>query len=313
MRKAVLVLVGLAVVLALAGCGTKVPGVPRTVAKVNGTPILSSDYLDELNQQSGRQVLRGMLEQEVLLQWAKELGVPATEEQINKQIEAMKRNLEYADRVKQAGESILKRQLMVQQAVTNLVVKIYKITDKDLEAAYNSPGIKQRFVHGPQKRIAAILALDKKKLDEAAAKIKEGKDFDQVAAEYSFTGGVIKDWVNLDGVNMPPSLIKAVEETKTGKVSKVFSLKGPYEQFAIVKVLAERPKADIKLKDVKAEIEQMVAMQKIQTSPDFQKRLFGQKKKANVEVFISGFENVVPMLKAPPQPSMGGVGQPTGP
>lgn len=315
MRKIVLVLVGLAVVLALAGCGTKVPGVPSTVAKVNGTPIVSSDYLNELNQQYGKQVLRNMIEQEILLEWAKELGVPATQEQVNKQIENMKRNQEYTDRVKQAGESILKRQLMVQQAVTNIAVKIYKITDKDLQAAYDSPGVKQRYVHGPQKRIAAMIAMDKKRLDEAATKIKEGKDFDQVAAEYSVTGGVIKDWVNLEGANVPASLLGVIKGTPTGKVSQVFSLGGnpPYQQFAIIKVLAERPKADLKLKDVKPEVEQMAAMQKIQTSPDFQKKLYGQKKKAKIEVLIPNFESVGAMLKAPPQPSMGGMGQAPGP
>lgn len=295
-------------VIALAGCGAKVEGVPGTVATVNGTAITAEAYLSQLHRMAGRDILKNMIEQEIIVKWAEDEKVPATQEQINKAIEALKREGEYEDRVKAMGEDGLKRQLEVEQAVTNIAKKLYKIKDSDLQEMYTMR--ESAYVHGPRKRVALIIVDEKKKIEEAAKTIKEGGDFDEVGAEYVNNPfgppGPFKTWLDPDAVGLPPELGDAAKETKVGEVSKIFEIEdqnGTRNQYGILKVVAEQGDADLKLKDVKLELEKMVAMQKIQTeSADFQKRLNERKKKAEIQINASDLKGVAAGFKNPPAP-----------
>ena len=318
MRRAAFVVIVIAIFAAvLAGCGgTKVTGVPDTVAVVNGEKISSASYFEDLNRRIGQDVLTNMIEQKIIIQWAKDKGVPVTEEQITKQIESLKRDGVYEDQVKIMGEAGIKSEIEAMQARINVSKKLYKINDKDISMIYAS--MKDRYVHGPRKQAALIINPDKKKLNEAAKALKEGKDFDDTAATYTdrrfAMRGTIKIWVAEDQTNgLPPALVETAKDTKEGGVSKIFSIGQPGEptQYAILKIVKEQPKSDLKEKDVKEELENFAAMQKAQSDPDFQKKLNAQKKKADVEVNIEQYKSVVQTFKNPPEPMpMMGMPQP---
>ena len=124
--------------------------------------------------------------------------------------------------------------------------------------------------------------------------------------------GMIKFFVSDDQQGMPADLAKAAKSTKVDDVSKPFSIKqtGAPSQFAILKVLAEQPKADQKLKDVKDEVANTAAMQKAQMDPGFQEKLNKQKKNAKLEIMVPEFKDIVQDFKNPPaqMPMMGGPG-----
>lgn len=315
MRKAILAAVALGILVAavtLVGCGKKLVEIPDTVAKVNGQEISAATYLDQLHRSSGQRVLQTMIEQQIIVQWAKDEGVPPTEEQVKSQIDALKRDGDYEERVKALGEEGLRQQAEVQQAVTNLAVKLYKIKDKELQEAYDMR--RTNYVHGPRKRVALIIDSDKKRIDAAAKKIKAGQDFDEVASSSGVQNpfgptGAIKTWIEPDQAGLPEDLSEAAKKTKTGKVSGVIKLTAPpgapasYTQYAILKVIGQQPKADIKMKQVKNELANVAAVQKIQAeSADFQKKLNARKKRAKVQVNIEQFKGIVGAVTNPPEP-----------
>jgi len=309
MRRAALVVAGIAVVaMAISGCGTKVPGVPGTVARVNGKGISASTYLDQVSRRVGQDVLRNLIEQQIIVQWADEEKTPATKEQVQKQIDILKRDGAYDDQVKMMGEDNLKSEIEAAQARINLARKFTKIAPQQLQQVYDS--MKQRYIHGKRKQILAIINPDSIKLEEALKKIKEGKDFDEVAAEYTdrrfSMRGPIKVWVDLDQpAGMPAAIVKAAKDTKMGEVSDVVSFGQPNgpTQSAILKVAQEQPKENKALKDVKPEVESMAALQNSQMDPVFARKLNSQLKAAKVEVDIKEFKDLVYSFKNPPEPS----------
>lgn len=310
MKKAALFAVGVAVVITavvMSGCGTKVSGVPKTVATVNGQAISASEYLDQVNRRFGQDLLRSMIEQRIILQWAKEENVEPTEEQIQKQIAILKRDGSYDDQVKILGEEGLKSEIKAMQARMNLAKKFIGVTDADLKQTYES--MKQRYVHPARKQVALIINPSKSKIEGAAKKIKAGGDFDAIAAEYSsqqFAAfrGPIKIWVEENQAGMPPELAKAAKETKLGEISEPIPLAPPGSptQYALLKVIQDQPKANKSFNQVKDEIEEMVLFQKSQTDPEFVKKLNAKLKAAKVDIKIDQFKNLVYSFKNPPEP-----------
>lgn len=307
MRKAAFVVAAVIVIAAvLSGCGSKIPGVPGTVATVNGESISSADYLSQVSRRFGQDMLRNMIEQRIVLQWAKKEGVLPTDDQISKQIEILKRDGSYEDQAKFLGEDGLKAEITAMQARINLAAKMIKPTDEDLKQTYDM--MKQRYVHPARRQIALIINAKKSQIDEAAKKLKEGKDFDEVSAEYSnrqfSMRGPIKIWVDETQTGMPPALTSAAKETKKGEISKSFSLTPPGapEQYAILKVIQDQPKMNKSLDQVKAEVRQATLFQKSQSDPDFSKKLNEQMKDAKIDVGISEFKDLVSQFKNPPEP-----------
>jgi len=294
----------------LVGCGNKQAGPPASVATVDGKSISGSTYYEYLNMAWGRQVLPMLVEQQVLLNWAEKEGVPVTEEQLDKQIAAMKRDGTYEDQIASVGgEQALKDRYRDIQARMNLGEKMYKFTDSELTTLYNNPSLHRRYVHGPRKRVVIIVSMDAKKIADAEKAIKGGMDFDAAAMKYSDSqfvmGGPAKTPVEKG--QGPEGLQNAADETKLNEVSKPFAFVAG-QQFgtlnAILKVLADEPKADLKFKDVKAEVKGIAAMQKAMSDPSFQKKLDAAKKKADIVIELPQYKYMVDSIKNPP-PSAG--------
>lgn len=308
----------LAVILMIAvgmGCGSKT-SVPSKVASVNGESIASSEYLDYLSDTRGRDALKALVEQKILVQWAKEEGVPVTDEQVDQQIEFLKRSGDYDQAVKQAGENLLENQLQTVQARINLAKKFYEksVTDKEIKDAYdemNSGG--GRFVHPAGKQVELMVNPDKQKLQDALNELKSGKSMDEIAAKNSdprFGGqNTVMIWVDESQKTMPKTLLDAVKATKVGEYGDVVGIsqgEGPASQFVVFKVIGERPKQDIALKDAREEVLGAVLLQKTQMDQDFETRFTTKKKAAKIEIELPRFQDVKYgfMYPPPPQPQM---------
>jgi foldase protein PrsA len=303
-RTAALILIA-TLALALAGCGGKETGMPKTVATVDGKPISGTQYCEYLSMGFGRQVLPMIIDQQVLLNWAEKEKVPVTDEQIDKQIEIVKRDGNYEDRVRTSGgEEAFKAGLREQQARSNLGEKMFKFTDDELMTMYNQ--LKPRFVHGARKQVAVLLSTSSKKVDEAAKAIKDGMDFDEAVAKYAdqefSMSGSPKAFVEAGG--KLPALWTAAEPLKEGQVSKPFTMDlPPYGALsAILKVVGNQPKLDLGFKKVKDEVKSLAALQKTVTDPDFQKKLEAQRKKADIKIELPQYKYMVSQIKNPPPP-----------
>jgi len=301
--------------VAMSGCGKKeVAGVPGTVATVNGDAISNNDFIAQLTRDSGTKSLSTIIEQKIILQWAKDEKVEPTDKQIEEQINALKRNGIYDDQVKTLGEDGLKQAIKVRQATMNIEEKLKPTPDKTLEALYNAN--KTNYVHGPQKFVQIIVNADSSKIDEAAAKLNAGASIDEVSAEFmdkSFSQGPLKTPLDPSQPRLPKPLSEAVKNTAVGQVSKPFALSQPggASTYGILKVLKELPKQDLKFADVKDEVAGMVAMRNLQQDPQgFQSGLDEKKRAAKIDVNMDSLKSVITDFKYPaPPPQMMGMPQ----
>lgn len=311
-RTAALVMIVM-LALALAGCGGKESGVPKTVATVDGKPISGTDYCEYLSMGFGSQVLPMVIQQQILLNWADKEKVPVTDEQIDKQIEMLKRDGSYEDQALGAGgEQALRNRYREAQARTNLGQKMYKFTDDELMTMYNAT--KPRYVHGPRKHVGVMLSTDSAKIEKAEKSIKDGMSFDEAVMKYAdqmfSSTGTPKAFVEKDG--KLPALWNAAESLKEAEVSKPFTIDlPPYGTLhGLLKVIGTQPKLDLSFEKVKAEVKGLAALQKTMTAPDFQKKLDAQKKKANIVIELPQFKYVANQIKNPPPPMQYGAPPP---
>ncbi|MCE5314819.1 MAG: peptidyl-prolyl cis-trans isomerase [Armatimonadota bacterium] len=315
MKKAAIWIAAAGIALALTGCGQKckVADVPDTVAVVDGQNIPASQYFDQTSRRAGREVLANLIEQNIIIKWAKDEGVPPTQDQINRQIKTLERDGMYDRQVKLMGKEAVTSELTAMQARINLVKKIIKIDDKELESVYNM--MKSRYVHGPRKYVALIINSDKKKVEDAAKAIEKGMSFEDAASKFSdkrfsMGGGPIEIWIAEGQEGLPQELANAAKETKVNGISKVFSFgqEGMPTNYVLMKVTKAQPKADLKLKDVKEEVEDAAAMQKSQMDPKFTEELSKRKRDSKITISIPYLKDVAETVKNPPEtnPMMGG-------
>jgi hypothetical protein len=309
MRSAALALIIAILALALAGCGSKCGDLPGTVAKVNDEAISCTNYVNQLNARAGRQVLSNMIEKSIIMQWAKEAGVPPTDAQVDKQIALMKSEGQYDDQAKVLGEDVLRSELVMAQARLNLAKKYVKISDKEIQQIYDRMK-PSRFVHGPRKFVALIVNSDKTKLEAALSQIKSGKSFDQVAEKYSDRAATpyppLKMWV---GDGTLPALASAVKDKSKGETTDVVSLPQQGTN-VIMKVLDTQGAVNKKLDQVRDDVIDTIAIQKSQFDPDFVKKLNEKKKAARIQIDIPRYKDVSDEFKNPQQamPMMPGPG-----
>ncbi len=312
MRRILVVAAALAAAVVLfSGCGVKVKGVSGTVATVDGKSISAEEYFDTLHRRFGKDMLSGLLQNAILEKWAEDEKVPVTDKQLEAQIEILKRNGVYEDQVKQVGEAAINREMRAVQARINLAKKLDPVTKEELEEAYEN--MKPGFVHGPRVQVEVIVNPEESKLKDAKIALDDGREFEDVAAEFGTSpmGGssTIKIWVDLEKPGLPKNIVDAAKKLEVGKYSDVLGIgpEGQTTQFLIMKAVNKQEKANLKLADVKDEVESNVAVSKFQQN--LSEQLRDKMKEAKIEIKAESLSDVKYKFMYPPEPQMGMGGQ----
>lgn len=280
----------------IAGCGNQVKEVPKTVAEINGQKISASELLEESYRKAGKQVLTGMIERQILIQWAKDDGVPVDDKQLTALIDIEKEIGSYDQQAEIYGEKQVKEEMKAVQAMINIVKKSGKITDKELKEGYERYK-KGLFEHGDQKQIEAVLGQDKSKLDTLVTDLKGGMKL----YEAGIKNGLIfagqpsprRIWIDVDSKGEAPEIMSALKATKAGEVSEPLKLGGAQgpSQYIVFRVIAERPKASKTFDEAKSTLEAMLCRDYFMGNPDMQKQFIEKKKSAKITITDKNLED----------------------
>ena len=270
------------------------------IARVNDQVISKSDYtralqnLDAEGRQQGwsdqeinnqkRDLLRNLIDQQLLLSKGKELDITGEDELVKRLDDIRKQNhLDSMDALQKAAESQgvsyedfkanIRNSIITSEVIRDQVGRHISLSPSEIDSYYDQH--KAEFDHPEQVRLSEILvptanpddapavAKAQAQADDIEAKLKSGADFATLAKTDS------KGQTAAEGGDLG--------EFKRGQLAKVledqtFDLQaGQFTQpirtrqgFVILKVIQHTPGGVVPLKDVEPQVEEAVGMQKMQ-------------------------------------------------
>lgn len=287
-------------------------------AMVNGKAISYTDFERELGmtqQRMGAQgsedaakarkeVIDDMIGRELIYQKAVEQGITATEEQVDQQISTIKMRfgdqkqfntmLERMNTTEDQLKDQIGRMLVVREFIGKEIVPKVSVSDKELEAFYESN--KERFKLPEQVKAQHILikvdkgatdeqkAEARKKLSDLKKQIAGGADFGELAKANSQCPSAPKggDLGYFGKGQMVPEFEKAAFALKTNEVSDIVETQFGYH---LIKVVDRKPAGVAEFKDVKSRIVGELRNGKIQSEAEsYADQL---RKKAKIEIFVN--------------------------
>ncbi len=285
----------LAALVGAAGCKQQAPPSPDVWAVVNGNEIKRDEvekyYRSRVNPEGQApsqeealslklNILDELINNEILLERAKKLGLEASDGEVEDKFTEFKSPYtedEFQRQLKDRGVTVddlkrdLRRQLSTQKLINREVVAKISITDQDVADFYNQ-NRPQFDVAEPQYRIAQLVVTPRKdpqvrnrKNDDATtdaearrkvamllARLNSGADFTQLAMDYSedpvtaATGGDLGYVPESALSQSDPALKKTVLALRPGQVSGVIALRDSYR---ILKLLARESPGQRELSD----------------------------------------------------------------
>ena len=159
----------------------------ESLCVVNGNPITRASLNKAVQQEWGRKILEGLIEQELIFQAARTRGLTISEEEFDARLNAVKSEYESLAEFNamMAKRGIkgpaFRQELRAQMLLDELVEQIGKVTEDDARAYYDDH---LSFYQAPERRhVHAIIAEDAEEAYQARQQVAGGADFDTLAAD----------------------------------------------------------------------------------------------------------------------------------
>jgi peptidyl-prolyl cis-trans isomerase SurA len=285
----------------LAGCHSSQHGAD-VLAKVNGRPISRSE-LDKYyetqaagspQKPAGEQadslrlnILRQLIDQEIMMQRAEKLGLLATDDEVDRKLNELKAPYtkeQFDQKLKDSHMSLddlkrdLRRNLTIDKVLNKEITSKINITDKEITDYYNTNKAQFNLIE-PRYHLAQILVSSqpqqhvsnlnndkaqnegdaRKKIQMIQNRLESGDDFAALAMNYSEqpdTAGNGGDMgmISESQLRNNPAIYGAVSKLKPGQISQPLPvLEGPGSKrvagYSIVKLIAKEPAGQRELND----------------------------------------------------------------
>jgi len=240
-RYVTLVVVVLIIAAIISGCGNS------PVAVVNGVKITEKEFTDRLVQTFGRDILRDMIDRELIRQAAQDAGIEVTEEELNSEIEQAKQQFKSEQEFQQwlasrdLTEDKWREHVRMALLARKLAFKDVQYTEEDLRKFFEEN--KQRFARPATVSLSEIVVNSKEDAEEVLAELKKGEaSFEDLARRYSLSPATKErggEWPEMAIDNIPIEAIREAARTlPIGQVSDPIPAEG---QWYIIKVRDRKP------------------------------------------------------------------------
>ncbi|UVI32452.1 peptidylprolyl isomerase [Paenibacillus spongiae] len=260
----------LAVLLAAALIKPPFGGSNEVVAQVNGVDIKKDQLFDSMVELGGDSILENLINEELINQEAKKAGITVTDEDINKEIDTLKKNFpseeEFNAALMQSNMTIddLKEQMPIQIQMRKLLEPKAKesVTDEQVKQYFDEN--KSMYDTEEQVRASHILVETKEEAEAIMKQLNEGADFAALAKEKSIDPGSKDAGGDLNffpkGAMEEPFEKAAFALKSAGELSPIVQTS---HGFHIIKFTEHKAAAAAKFEDHKAEIQESLINSKI--------------------------------------------------
>lgn len=310
-RKVFGLMLGVLLVAAIGSVGAQTVDPATVVAKVNNEEVRQEevdfifntfalpqvkvrnqgkDLADEQKKQISLEIVNRLVMQKLLLQTAVAAKVAVDESVITQQLEGIKAQRQ--DIPAEKLKDLIRVDLTIQKLIEQEVASKVTVADDEVQKAYEQN--KEQYNEPEQVQASHILAqvkpdapqaekdAAKKKIETAQADLKAGKDFAEMAKQYSDDPGSKEKGGDL-GFFGRGMMIKPFEDTAfamtEGQVSDVVETQFGYH---IIKLIGKKAARQIPFEEAKENLKTEVLQQK--RNAEINKWITGLKEKAAIEI-----------------------------
>ena len=250
----------------ISGCAAM--GSKDVVASVNGEKISKNDLFDEMVKLNGPQALESLILQKIIELEAKEQKIIVSDEDIENELETYYDYYGgkeiFIQNLEMSGHSFddVKNDLAINIKVKKLLEPRIKVEDEELEEYFENN--KDTFAQDKQAKTSHILVETEETANKIKAKLADGANFAELAAEYSIDT-VTKESGGELGFISKGEMVEEFEDAAfsldIGEISSPVKTQYGYH---IIKVEEINEAQEANFKDSKSKILEIVSDQKMQ-------------------------------------------------
>ncbi|WP_421382581.1 peptidyl-prolyl cis-trans isomerase [Bacillus salacetis] len=238
----------------------------ETAATVGGETISRESWMFEMEQRYGKEVLRELINQNVMDQLAEKYDIKVTEEELDKEITLIKSVYNSYDKDLLADEEILRDRVRTELLLEKVLTKDVNIPSEDIERYYKEN--QDQYTIPEMYNLSQIVASTKEEADQIANEIEDGSGFQALAMERSIDDISAVQGGNIGYIPAVSHILageagKSIQSLDKGEVSDVIELEGNYYIFQLNDMLEAH---DYSLEDVKDQIRRRLAIEQVEKS-----------------------------------------------
>jgi foldase protein PrsA len=235
------------------------------VATVGGNSITRQEWLNELEARYGKDVLKDMIDQNVIKEMAEKYKMDVSAKDVDREFRFIQTTYGSPSQNKLVDEKKWKEQIKNSLLLEDILTKDVIVSNKEMEEYYEEN--KSMFDVPTAYHLSHIIVKTKKDADKTIKELSQGSSFSALAMERSMEefsanqGGDI-GYITEDDEQYPEKYIKAAKKLKKGKWSQPIKIDDGY---AIIKVQGMIHGKKYSYKEVKDSIRRQVAMEQMKT------------------------------------------------
>ncbi|WP_432353775.1 peptidyl-prolyl cis-trans isomerase [Sporosarcina sp. A2] len=239
--------------------------VGEEVASVAGKPITREQWMTAMEKTVGREVLLGLVNDQVMETAAKEYNIDISDEDIDREL-ALLSSLDGKAYTGLDAEQ-MRRKVRSELILNRVLTKDIVIDDKAVKAYYEKN--EAQFEIPTTYRTSLLVASTESDAKQALKELKGGSSFDVLAKERSIDsssasiGGDL-GYISSRTEEVDPAILEKAKKSKEKDVSSVFKLSD--DTYAVIQVSDVLKGRSFKLKEVQEHIRRELALQQLSQS-----------------------------------------------
>ncbi|MDQ0202147.1 peptidyl-prolyl cis-trans isomerase [Neobacillus ginsengisoli] len=240
-------------------------GGEETVATVGKSTISRQDWLNELADRYGKDVLKEMIDQKVIKEMAVKYNIKVSDQDVEREFRMLQTNYNSSTQNKSADEKNWKEQIRNSLLLEELLTKDVDISDKELKSYYDKN--KEQFNVPTAYHLAQIIVKTNEEATKAIKELSQGSSFSAMAMERSVDefsaneGGDI-GYISGDDDRYPSEYINTAKTLKDGAYSDPIKVDKGY---AVLKLVGKMNGKKYSFDEVKEQIRRQIALEQMKT------------------------------------------------
>jgi foldase protein PrsA len=238
----------------------------ETAAKIGEETISRESWMYEMEQRYGKEVLRELINHNVMEQLAEKYDIKVTDKELDKEITLIKSIYNSYDKDLMGSEEILRERVRTELLLEKVVTKDVDIPDKEIEKYYKEN--QEQYSIPEMYNLSQIVAATREEAEQMANEVEDGSNFQALAMERSIDDVSAVQGGNIGYIPVGSHIVAgdaadSIQSLDKGELSEVVEFEGKYYIFLLNDKLEPH---DYSLNDVKDQIRRRLAMEQVEKS-----------------------------------------------